>query len=542
MTKSWEIHTAASGLADAYRRQDLWNDQSLGEYLGECLRARRDLEFRIWSKSRPLRSTFGEMYDLARRVAGGLRARGVGPGEVVAFQMPNCAEAAITYWALSLLGAVIVPVVHFYGSKELGFILDDSGARFLLVADRFGSRDYLAQLEELSPQVERLEGTFVVGKVPPRASPFSVLLDGDPIGGPARVDPDAPAFVGYTSGTTSDPKGVIHSHRSAVAEIRSKLEFRAIPAESLPMLTGAPLSHAIGMLGALLMPLAWQQPVHVTDVWDPAEILRIMVEGDLTAGSGSTFFLTSLLDHPAFGPEHLARLGYVALGGSSVPPAITERAERLGISVVRGYGSTEHPTTTGSMHPDPREKRLYTDGRPMPGVEIRLVDERVREVGPGEAGEILSRGPDLFVGYTDRGLTANAFDDDGWFATGDIGVLDGDGYLTITDRKKDIIIRGGEKVSAAEVEELLLRMPGVAEVALVPAPDPRLGEHGCVFVRAAVGAPTPELDAIRTHLSRAGLAKQKWPEEVRAVDDFPRTPSGKIKKYVLRERLWNRDA
>ncbi|MGH7823177.1 MAG: AMP-binding protein, partial [Candidatus Binatia bacterium] len=218
-------------------------------------------------------------------------------------------------------------------------------------------------------------------------------------------------------------------------------------------------------------------------------------------------------------------------------PAVTERAERLGISVVRGYGSTEHPTTTGSLHDEPREKRLYTDGRPMPGVEVKLVDDRGRELGPGEPGEICSRGPDLFVGYTDPRLTAAAFDAEGWFVTGDIGVLDEDGYLTITDRKKDIIIRGGEKVSAAEVEELLLRIPGVAEVAVVPAPDARLGEHGCAFVRPAPGAWVPDLDAIRGHLSRAGLAKQKWPEEIRAVEDFPRTPSGKIKKYVLRDRL-----
>jgi non-ribosomal peptide synthetase component E (peptide arylation enzyme) len=182
-------------------------------------------------------------------------------------------------------------------------------------------------------------------------------------------------------------------------------------------------------------------------------------------------------------------------------------------------------------------KRLYTDGRPLPGVELRLVDEAGGEVGVGEPGEIVSRGPDCFMGYTDPALTDRAFDADGWYATEDVGVRDAEGYLTITDRKKDIIIRGGENVSAAEVEELLMRMPGVAEVAVVAAPDPRLGEHACAIFRMRAGTDAPDLPSVRASLQHTGLAKQKWPEDVRVVHDFPRTPSGKIKKGVLRERL-----
>jgi acyl-CoA synthetase (AMP-forming)/AMP-acid ligase II len=208
------------------------------------------------------------------------------------------------------------------------------------------------------------------------------------------------------------------------------------------------------------------------------------------------------------------------------------------MSMIRMYGSTEHPSITGSTHGvDPPEKGMYTDGRPLPGVDVRLVDESGSDVAPGAPGEILSRGPDLFEGYTDPSLTAAAFVDSSWYASGDIGVIDEEGYLTITDRKKDIIIRGGENVSAAEVEELLLRMPGVAEVAVVAAPDVRLGEHACAFVRLASGAESLELDAVGTHLSAAGLARQKWPEELRLVPDFPRTASGKVQKFVLRQQL-----
>jgi acyl-CoA synthetase (AMP-forming)/AMP-acid ligase II len=213
---------------------------------------------------------------------------------------------------------------------------------------------------------------------------------------------------------------------------------------------------------------------------------------------------------------------------------VVERAEALGISVTRSYGSTEHPSTTGSDPTAPVERRKRTDGRALGGVELRIVDDEGRDVGPGEAGEILSRGPDLCAGYADASLTARAFDPAGWYASGDIGVLDEDGFLSITDRKKDIIIRGGVNVSAAEVEELLIRMTGVAEVAVIAAPDERLGEHGCAYVRLGPDGRPPDLAVMREHLEASGLARPKWPEELHVVDEFPRTPSGKIKKFVLR--------
>jgi acyl-CoA synthetase (AMP-forming)/AMP-acid ligase II len=249
-----------------------------------------------------------------------------------------------------------------------------------------------------------------------------------------------------------------------------------------------------------------------------------MVEADLSAGGGATYFLTSLLDCPDLGPEHLERMSRVTLGGAPIPAAVADRAHRMGISLARAYGSTEHPSMTAGSHDDPPAKRLHTDGRPLPGVEIRLDAE----------GQIWSRGPDLFVGYNDPALDEEAFDGQGWYATGDIGVVDADGYLTITDRLKDVIIRGGENISAAEVEEILARIPSVAEVAVVAAPDPRLGEHGCAFVRPQPGQQPPDLEEVRRVLAAAGLGRQKWPEELRVVDNFERTPSGKIKKYVLR--------
>jgi acyl-CoA synthetase (AMP-forming)/AMP-acid ligase II len=219
---------------------------------------------------------------------------------------------------------------------------------------------------------------------------------------------------------------------------------------------------------------------------------------------------------------------------------LAERAAAHGIRIIRAYGSTEHPSTTGSAFEDPADCRHRTDGRALPGVELRLVDDAGADVPAGTPGEILSRGPDLCLGYTDPALTEAAFDDEGWYHSGDIGVLDDQGFLTITDRLKDIIIRGGENISAAEVEAALQRLAGVAEVAVVAAPDQRLGERVCAIFRMQPGASPVTLGDLAAHLSGVGFARQKWPEELRLVDDFPRTASGKIRKVDL--RAWLRSA
>jgi acyl-CoA synthetase (AMP-forming)/AMP-acid ligase II len=544
MAADWKLREVDPGLARRYIHNGWWTDETLGSVLADGLAESAGHTFRVHSRSRPWCGTFAGVADLALRVAGGLRARGVGPGDVVAFQVPNWIEAAVTFYAVSFLGAVLVPIVHFYGRKEVGHILRQSGARALVTVDRFGHLDHLGAVDELRAGLPELELVAVVGAdapplapttVPSWAVPFSDLLEQPPLDGPVSVDPVQPAAVAYTSGTTAEPKGVVHVHRTLVFEVRQLGDLQS--SRGLPVLTGAPVAHGIGMLSGLLLPLHRRQAVHLTDVWDPAQVLADMLESGVSAGSGATIFLTSLLDHPDCGPDHLRLMHQTGLGGSSVPVAVADRAESLGISITRAFGSTEHPSTTGSTHDDPLEKRTHTDGRPLLGVEVRIVDESGADLPKGEAGEVLSRGPDCFWGYTDPALTAGAFEGDGWYLTEDVARLDADGYLTVTDRKKDIIIRGGENVSAPEVEEVLMRMPGVAEVAVVAAPDARLGEHACAFLRPLPGARGPDLSGIRTVLEDVGLARQKWPEELRLVDEFPRTPSGKVQKFVLRQQL-----
>lgn len=535
----WQPVVPDAARVAAYEAAGWWTNETLGEVLAAGFADAPTMPFTVRSQTRPFRGTFADVDLLARKVAAGLQAQGIGPGDTVAFQLPNWIEAAATFYATAYLGAVVVPIVHFYGAKEVGYILRRTRVRALVTTARFGAQDFFANLATMRAEgLPDLEWHAVVGdECPPDAVPFSALSAHEPIAAPLSVDPSSPALVAYTSGTTADPKGVVHVHRTINAEIT---QLGAIQAELAPdSITGAPVGHGIGMLAALLLPVWRRRAVHLIDVWDPGAVLAAMRDEHLNAGQGSTFFLTSLLDHPDYDPAvHAPLMSHVGLGGAAVPIAVCERALAIGIETSRSFGCTEHPSITGSSWSAPWEQRCHTDGVALPGVELRIVDDEGDDLPPGEPGEILSRGPDCFWGYTDPALTRACFDADGWYATGDVGVLDEAGCLTITDRKKDIIIRGGENISAAEVEELLVRMPGVAEVAVVAAPDVRLGEHACAFFRMLdPSASAPAMDTVQTHLATAGLAKQKWPEELRTIVEFPRTPSGKVQKFRLRAEL-----
>jgi acyl-CoA synthetase (AMP-forming)/AMP-acid ligase II len=524
----WQLRSIPPELAASYLADGHWDYRSLGDLVAAGLGEHGAVPFRVRSQVRPWDGTFADIDRAARSLAATMRDNGVGPGDVVLFQLPNWVEAGITFWAAAYLGAVVVPVVHFYGSKEVDYILRVTRPDFVVTADRFGQTNFLQTYEDLLPKYGAPPWLVVDSDedaLPGGSRRFAEGLDATPIGGPAAVDPDAPAIVAFTSGTTRDPKGVIHSHRTIGCEAR-QLD-AMFPNMPPPPITGAPVGHFIGMVNAFLIPLFRDVPVTLVDVWDPGRILKLMLDENLGMAGGATYFLTSILDHPDFTDEHLKLMPFSGLGGSTVPIAVTERAVRMGIEPYRSYGSTEHPSITGSYLDEPVDKRCRTDGHVMPGVEIRLTQD----------GEIESRGPDLCVGYTDPELTATAFDAGGWYRTGDVGVLDEDGYLTITDRVSDIIIRGGENISAQEVEEQLLGLHEIAEIAVVGVSDNKYGERAAAVMRLHVGAEPPTLDAVREHLGRVGLAKQKWPESLHVVADFPRTPSGKVQKFRVRQQL-----
>jgi acyl-CoA synthetase (AMP-forming)/AMP-acid ligase II len=500
-------------LTKRYEDEGWWTQDTLGDLVARGLKDNPDTGFVVHSAVRPFAGTFRDVELEARRLAAGLHARGVGPGDVLALQLPNWMQAAATFWASTFLGAVTVPIVHFYGRKELTHILNTAKPRVFITAEEFGRMKFQPDLCEDIP---------IVGLV---GSSYDELLAAEPLEGTLAADPAGPALIAFTSGTTSNPKGVVHSHQTLGFETRQLLE--NYPEERGRQLTATPVGHFIGMLSAFLIPVLEGAPIDLCDVWDPSNVLKLIEREGLSIGGGPPYFVTSVLDHPDCTADHMRHFTTVGLGGSTVPAAVTRRLADLGMFVFRSYGSSEHPSITGSSPTAPEDKRLYTDGNPRPGVEIRL----------GPDGEIFSRGPDLCLGYTDPELTAKAFDEDGWYRTGDVGVLDEDGYLTITDRKADVIIRGGENISALEVEEVLLTMPNVVEAVVVAVPDERLGERTAAVLRMRAGHAMPAIEEVRDHFKRAGVATQKWPEELHQVDDFPRTASGKVQKFLVRQDI-----
>ncbi len=542
----WPVREVPAALRTRYLAEGWWNDDTLGALVDRSLRGAPAAGIHVWSDARPWHSTYGGVHTEAMRLVAALRAEGLRPGDVVAFQLPNWREAVVAFYGIAMGGFVLVPIVHIYGYKEVRFILAQSGARAYVSADRYGHVDYLDIVDGAAPgELPELEVHMVVPAADPASpstpAPHSVrrlgwdIVDAaEPADGISAVDPDDVCVLAYTSGTTADPKGVMHSHRTLLAEL---VHMRPWITPDHPNLMGSPVTHATGMLGAVLAPVEAHQDIHLIDRWDPGRAMEIMLEADVGAGTGASVFLASIIDHPGFTPEHAARMRRVGLGGAPVPQALAERAASRGITIIRAYGSTEHPSITGSSFDDPVAKRHATDGEPLLGVEMRLVDEDGADVPAGTPGEIWSRGPDLCVGYTDPAIGVDVFDDDGWYHTGDMGVVDADGFLAITDRLKDVIIRGGENLSAAEIEEGIASLAQVAEVAVVAAPDERLGEQACAVVRLVPGVDGIGLDEITARLDALGLARQKWPEELRVVADFPRTGSGKIRKVDLRRQL-----
>jgi cyclohexanecarboxylate-CoA ligase len=479
--------------------------------------------------------TYREVDVRVRRLAGALRGLGIGRGDVVSFQLPNWAEALVVHHATLLLGAVSNPIVPIYRTRELGYILERSRSKVLFVPWRFRGTDHLELARGLG-----VAGLSVVvvdkdGERPPlRAGErlLSELLEAAPVDREVFApSDDEVALLLYTSGTTARPKGVLHTHATLRAENRTIAERYALGRDDVVFMA-SPVTHITGVLYALQLPALLHGTAVLQDIWDPGRAARLIAEHRATFTVGATPFLRGLVAEGARLP-----LRAFACGGADVPAELVREASQvLGCFVTRVYGSSEHPTVTACGHDDPLEKAATTDGRAMPGSEVRVLYEQGRDVAPGEAGELAVRGPERFRGYLDPDDDNGAFLAGGWFMTGDLGRLDADGYLRIEGRLKDIIIRGGENISVKEVEELLAEHPAVAEVAVVAMPDPELGEKGCAFVVPAGDEP-PGLDALVAFLLEHGLAKQKLPERLELIDALPTTASGKVQRFRLKERL-----
>lgn len=481
--------------------------------------------------------TYRELDGLIARAAAGLRGLGFARGDVLAWQLPNWLEAVVLHHAALRLGGVSLPLVPIYRERELTFVLRQANARVLVVPALFRSFDYRPMAARLRGALPQLRDVVVVGDdelVPPDAVSYRRLTDGraEPA---AEVDRSARdvALVLYTSGTTADPKGVLHTHQTLEHENRSIIDLWDLGADDCIFMP-SPVTHITGVLYGLQLPFMIGSRVVFQDVWNPAEAQRLVAENAATVVIGATPFVHGLLQPLDNGSHDVTSLRVVACGGADVPPELMLRAEReLGAIACRIYGSTEYPTVSGANAQDPAERRAYTDGRPIGAAQARVVADDGAE-GPAVVGELRVRGPEMFVGYVDAALHAASFDADGWFRTGDAARIDADGAITIVGRIKDIIIRGGENISAREVEDLLFEHPHVVDAAVVGMPDPVLGERVCAYLVVEPGR-TLELADVVAFLEERRIARQKLPERVVTVPELTRTASGKVQKFRLRE-------
>jgi cyclohexanecarboxylate-CoA ligase len=381
---------------------------------------------------------------------------------------------------------------------------------------------------------------IVIGeRAPAGALPWRELLARAPARfEPRRVSPDDVCMLVYTSGTTAEPKGVLHSHDTLLAECASIARcYGLLPDEVLVI--ASPVSHVSGLLYGVLIPVFLGATSVLMESWDPEGFVELLEREGGSFSAGATPFLRGLLEAPSLARRKLERLRAFACGGADVPPElIREAARRLRIRCGRGYGSTEFPSiTSGSGLGVPEAKRAETDGAPIPPNQLELRDEAGRPVACGEVGEVFARGPELCLGYRDPALNAEAFDARGFFRTGDLGRLDPEGYLTITGRVKDVIVRGGEKLSAKEIEDLLFEHPKVRAVAVVPFPDRALGERVCAVVVPSDPAAPPSLAELVRFLEAREISRRKLPERLELVPELPTTASGKVQKHLLRQRL-----
>jgi cyclohexanecarboxylate-CoA ligase len=454
--------------------------------------------------------------------------------------LPNWLETIVVYLATVRIGAIANPIIPIYREREVGFILREAGSKVFVVPSIYRDRNYLDSISQLTAPALR-HVIACGGPVPPASEgparhSFEALLDKNAGAAPRIASkPDDVVLLLYTSGTVANPKGVKHSHRTLAAEAGAMIGIDELSPQDVIFLA-SPLGHISGIDFGIYVPFMLGTRVCLLDRWAPVDAARMIHDEGCTWTGGATPFLQGLLNDPEARDIDIASLRTFRCGGAEVPPALIREARAHGIAAYRAYGSSEHPTVSGGRSGDP-VRAATTDGKVHAHVRIRIVDidDPTKDNPSGVPGEILTQGPELFLGYHDASLNADTFKD-GWYRTGDIGALDADGYLTITGRRKDIIIRKGENISAKEVENVLAEHPVVYQASVIGLPDVARGERVCAVIVTKPGT-TIDLPGLTAWLKTQGIARQKIPEQLEVVDALPMTPTGKIKKNELRTRF-----
>lgn len=536
----WQVRLDEA-LIERYTASGNWPGKTLAEFAEDL--ARRDPD-RVTHVFGAQRCTVSELLAEAELLAAGLQRRGLVAGDVVSFQLPNWREAVVIDLATTMLGLVVAPIVPIYRDAEVAFMLADAGVKAAFFPTNYRGFDYAAMMQRLAPTLPGLRLLCAVRGEPGGDSYEAMIGEATRLTERPKVDANAVKMILYTSGTTGRPKGVLHTHNTGPLRLRRAFENwsrgSAVAGLDNILLMASPVTHVTGQSG-MEIPFCSNTRTVFMERWNAVEALDLIDAEQVTASVGATPFLHELLSAAEAGGRRLPSLQVFACGGAEVPPAlICKSYEVLGqCRAFRVYGSSEVPLTTlGFAGVGEMEMAASTDGQ-IADYEVRILDDEGNRLSVGQEGEICVRGPSMFLGYGDSEATAASFDADGFFATGDLGRVTSEGAIVITGRKKDLINRGGEKVSAKEVEDILHRMPAIKEAAVVAMPHARLGETLCAYVIAQPGAGL-DLDALLAFVAASGVARQKYPEHLVVVDDFPRTASGKIRKDRLRADIRER--
>lgn len=530
-------------LIQKYTSLDYWGTKTIDDYFKEwCRKFPHKLAV---SDSRGEGFTYSELDSLSTKLAKAFVNAGVRKGDIVSVQLPNWAKTAAIFCALMRIGAVVNPVLLAFRHRELAHVLSLCESVAYVIPSEFRDFDYAAMAEALLSKTPSLRRVIVLGEqVPEGMVSFEEFLHSGEGVDELQLERNKPEAndifaILLTSGTEAVSKGVVHTHNTFIYSERSRAEAHGISPDDT-LLMASPVAHAFGIL-CLVLCLIHGGSVVLQERYTIDEFVRLIQERRCTWSAGATPFLHDLVNFADLNNYDRSSFRLFACGGAPIPRQLVREAIRLGIKVAAVYGSTESPPHTVTPVDAPIEKVFQTDGKPVPGTEVKVVDENHRPLPPGVEGEEASRGPGVALGYFKAPeLTSKNWDEEGWYYSGDLCGMDADGYIRIVGRKKDMIIRGGENIAPKELEDLLLELPNIEEAAVVGMPDERLGERMCAYMVLKKDRESIDLNEVVSFLQSKGVAKYKWPERIIAIEELPKTPSGKVQKYLLREDVRKR--
>ena len=525
----------------AYRQQGLWGDASLADYWQQTARAMPDKIAVVDNHGASY--TYSALDHAASCLANWMLAKGIESGDRIAFQLPGWCEFTVIYLACLKIGAVSVPLLPSWREAELVWVLNKCQAKMFFAPTLFKQTrpvDLILPLQNQLPQLQQLVG---VDKLAPATSSLSlsqIIADNTSLTTAITTHGDELAAVLFTSGTEGLPKGVMLTHNNILASERAYCARLNLTWQDVFMMP-APLGHATGFLHGVTAPFLIGARSVLLDIFTPDACLALLEQQRCTCMLGATPFVYDLLNVLEKQPADLSALRFFLCGGTTIPKKVARECQQRGIKLLSVYGSTESSPHAVVNLDDPLSRFMHTDGYAAAGVEIKVVDDARKTLPPGCEGEEASRGPNVFMGYFDEPeLTARALDEEGWYYSGDLCRMDEAGYIKITGRKKDIIVRGGENISSREVEDILLQHPKIHDACVVAMPDERLGERSCAYVVLKAPHHSLSLEEVGAFFSRKRVAKYKYPEHIVVIEKLPRTASGKIQKFLLRKDIMRR--